>query len=483
MAGDKTLSSEDFDSDVVAIGGGGAGLAAAIAASENGASVLVLEKRRKPGGSSAIALGLFAAESRIQKSMLIDATKETLFKKAMDYSHWRVDPWILRTFLEKSADTITWLENMGIVFESLRALYPNQTPLTWHCIKGNGAAMIKSFTQNCKGLGVKLLCSAAAKKLVTNRKGCVTGVVAKVGKNEIRINTKAVIIATGGFGGSKKLMRKYYPTYHNNLHLLGIPHTGDGITMAIAAGAATEGLGTLQLHGHYFPSSAYVNAVAKEPNTIWVNKNGLRYTDETTTFSFPESGNAVDRQPDKLSYSIFDEAIKRTIMEKGLIRGILHVPHLMPQVKVGKLEEEIQKEARKGNIKISYSWQEIARWIGAEPEVLKDTIANYNISCTNGYDETFYKEHRFLQAITTLPFYAVKCYSSFLGTIGGIRINQRMEVLNSQSEIIPGLFAAGTDTGGWEADTYNPVLAGSTLGFAINSGRIAGEHAAKYVRK
>jgi fumarate reductase flavoprotein subunit len=46
---------------------------------------------------------------------------------------------------------------------------------------------------------------------------------------------------------------------------------------------------------------------------------------------------------------------------------------------------------------------------------------------------------------------------------------------------IAGLYAAGSDTGGWESDTYNVVLSGSTLGFAINSGRIAGENAARFV--
>jgi fumarate reductase flavoprotein subunit len=56
-----------------------------------------------------------------------------------------------------------------------------------------------------------------------------------------------------------------------------------------------------------------------------------------------------------------------------------------------------------------------------------------------------------------------------------------MEVLNDQDKPIPGLYAAGVDTGGWESDTYCIILAGATFGFAVNSGRIAGENAAKYV--
>ncbi len=483
MTPDRTSSTDEHGSDILVIGAGGAGLAAAIEASENGAGVTVIEKRRSPGGSSAIAVGLFAAESHIQKRMLIDASKGELFKRAMDYSHWRIDPRIVRTFIEKSAETIRWLEDMGVCFDSIRPLYPNQSPLTWHCIEGCGAAMIKILVKRCEDLGVRLFFRTAAKRLLTDEEGAITGVKAAAKKKEIMMNARAVVIASGGYGGSKRLLRKYYPSYHENLRLLGLPHKGDGIQMAIDIGADTESLGTLQLHGAYFPSSAVLNAAAKEPNTLWLNKNGIRFADETTTFTFPESGNAVDRQPEKISYTLFDEEIKGQMIERGLIRGVLHVPELMPQTRLIHLEKELQKEAGKGRIMISDSWGEIAHWIGTAPEILRASISAYNASCDRGFDEMFGKEGRYLRALKTPPFYAIRCYSSFLGTIGGIKINTAMEVLDKGGKPIPGLYAAGTDTGGWESDTYNPILAGSTLGFAINSGRIAGETSAIYATK
>lgn len=476
----RALTPNRFDSDIVIIGAGGAGLAAAIEAAETGARVTVLEKRRNPGGSSAMAVGLFAAESHIQKRMFIDAGKTVLFKRAMDYSHWKIDPWIVRPFIEKSADTISWMEGLGIRFDTLRPLYPNQSPLTWHCIEGCGAAMIKTFVKKCEDLGVRLLCRAAAKKVLTDKRGKVVGVTATVDKKSLKIRTKAVIIATGGYGGSRRLLKRYFPSYHENMRLLGMPHTGDGIQMAIEAGAATEGLGMLQLHGAYFPSSALLNAAAKEPNTIWLNKNGMRFTDETTTFSFPESGNAVDRQPEKISYTLFDEEIKRNMMERGLIRGILHVPELMPQTRLVNLEAELKKEAGKGRVKVSRSWNGIADWVGIAPEVLKNTVRRYNDCCDRGFDDIFSKDLRYLNALRTPPFYGIRCYSSFLGTVGGIKISPAMEVLDTRGKPILGLYAAGVDTGGWEGDTYNPALAGSTLGFTIHSGRIAGENAAKH---
>jgi fumarate reductase flavoprotein subunit len=65
--------------------------------------------------------------------------------------------------------------------------------------------------------------------------------------------------------------------------------------------------------------------------------------------------------------------------------------------------------------------------------------------------------------------------------MGGIKINHRMEVLDKEGDAIPGLYAVGADTGGWESDTYCAVLAGSAFGFAMNSGRIAAENASDYV--
>jgi succinate dehydrogenase/fumarate reductase flavoprotein subunit len=73
--------------------------------------------------------------------------------------------------------------------------------------------------------------------------------------------------------------------------------------------------------------------------------------------------------------------------------------------------------------------------------------------------------------------------SSILNTMGGIKVNDNMDVINKRNRIIPGLYAAGVDVGGWTSDTCCAALPGTAFGFAINSGRIAGENAAKYTRE
>jgi fumarate reductase flavoprotein subunit len=69
----------------------------------------------------------------------------------------------------------------------------------------------------------------------------------------------------------------------------------------------------------------------------------------------------------------------------------------------------------------------------------------------------------------------------FLGTLGGIKINHKMEVVDKKENPIPGLYAGGMDAGGIYGDSYDVKTCGGTLAFGVNSGRIAGKNALKYI--
>jgi fumarate reductase flavoprotein subunit len=478
MSAGKIPEGASLQSDVIVIGGGG-GLAAAVAAAEKGAKVLVLEKRKTLGGNTAMARGLLAAESPVQKRLKIDARKEDLFKVAMSYSHWKINPRIIRALLDKSGDTVQWLEEMGVKFADVPHFITNQVPRIYHVVEGYGAQLVRILAKRCEQLGVEITYQTPATKILVDKKGRIAGVIASKKDKEMRINARSVIIATGGYSGNRDMLKKYFPAYVEDMHLYGVPNMGDGINMAMEIGAATEGLGVLLLVGPFFPGSLQVMVVGVESNTVWVNKRGERFADETSALP-SETANALNRQPDKTSYTLFDETIKKSFMEEGLIKG---VHRLYPSgTKMVDLDKYLRKEVEDGLVKISPSLNEIAQWIGADVRVLKETIDEYNSFCDRGRDDRFYKDRRALQPLRTPPYYALKCGQAFHGTIGGIKINHHMEVLNQQDSPIPGLYATGNDTGGWESDTYCYVLSGTALSFAINSGRIAGENAAKYIR-
>jgi fumarate reductase flavoprotein subunit len=248
--------------------------------------------------------------------------------------------------------------------------------------------------------------------------------------------------------------------------------------MATEIGADTDGLGNLLLHPHIYPGLWSLSMIARRPSTVWVNKNGERFTDETVGQTAPENGNVIARQPDKCIYVLFDDKFKSNIIAEWKPPSF----GFMSDVTLTDLDNVLRKEMDKdtGGVKISDSWGDIAEWIGADPKVLRSTIEEYNNSCDHGYDEIFLKDRKYLQSVRTPPFYAVRCVLSFLTTIGGIKINHNMEVINKQNKPIQGLYAGGDTVGGWETDTYCMNFPASALGFAINSGRIAGENAATY---
>lgn len=451
-----------LEAGLVILGGGGAGLSAALEAAERGATnILVIEKRSSLGGNTALAGGLFACESPVQARERVVADKDLFFKKAVDWAHWSgIDPDILRTFINSSGDTIRWLEDKGLKFNLIR-LYPDQNPPVQHNPEGNGARLIQVLTDKCKDLGVTFFLKSSGKKIIRGKKGNVKGVLISRDNEDIEIRSGRVIIATGGFGGNNELLKKYFPSYFKGMVSSGLPLNGDGLFLAAAAGAAIEDSATMIKEGPRFDLHSWpLMNFERDPSTIWVNKIGKRFINEIAGYRVFESVNAMLKQPGKVSYALLDSSIRKKFEEK------------MPD-----LREALQKEEEKDRVKISDSWDDIARWIGADPRELVQTIDEYNSFCIKGYDKAFTKERRYLLPLHTAPYYAIKGLAVLLDTIGGIRINAQMEVLDTKNEHISGLYAAGVVTSGWESETYCSDLSASAFGFAINSGRIAGKNA------
>jgi fumarate reductase flavoprotein subunit len=131
---------------------------------------------------------------------------------------------------------------------------------------------------------------------------------------------------------------------------------------------------------------------------------------------------------------------------------------------------------------VAETLDELARKMGIDGPALQKTVEEYNGFCAKGHDDQFAKEPVYLRPVRTPKFYGFKCYTDFLCTCGGIRINEKTEVLDGNDEVISGLYAVGCDAGGMYGDSYDVVASGIGSSFALNSGRIAGENALKYAR-
>ena len=124
----------EYQIQLVVVAGGPAGLAAAVAAAEKGVHVAVLEKRAIPGGLANSGMGILAIESHYQKEAGVDLTVEKAMKMMMEYEHYNIDGRLLRRYFGQSADTIEWLEGMGVEFEGAFRYFTKSEP-TWHIVK------------------------------------------------------------------------------------------------------------------------------------------------------------------------------------------------------------------------------------------------------------------------------------------------------------------------------------------------------------
>jgi fumarate reductase flavoprotein subunit len=125
---------------------------------------------------------------------------------------------------------------------------------------------------------------------------------------------------------------------------------------------------------------------------------------------------------------------------------------------------------------------ELAQKVGLPEDVLIETIERYNHHCKMNYDEDFCKPREHLVPMSGEKYYAVKYMPSAYGTLGGIKINHKLQVLTQDWKVIEGLYGAGSDVCEIYNGTYYFYFPGNTMGFAVNTGRMAGNYAADYIQ-
>jgi fumarate reductase flavoprotein subunit len=480
------MNRKAMETDVVVMGSGVTGLAAALTTIEGGAKVIVFEKQRSLGGSSNFFYGIFAVESEMQRKRYITYSRDQAFKNIMEYSHWRANPRLVRAIVDESGATIAWMQQQGVDFTDARINFP-EAPMTYHVVKGQGAAVVKVLAERGKEKGVDLRTATPAIKIM-KRGDRISGVIAEQEGEEIEVAAKVVIIASGGYANNKEWIKKYsgFDLGVNVIPVGNVDKMGDGIRMAWEMGAAEEGLGVLEMYrvgpvGPEFPMMGQLEFIPAQPD-LWVNQRGERFCDESIAFSETSAGNANARHKEGYTYSLFDESIKQLILEKGIERGVGedYLPGTCP-VNFDR-ELNLALENRTMELFVANSIEELAGKMGVDPVVLKATVDEYNRFCDKGHDDLFVKNPKYLRPLKGPKFYAVKARTICLGTLGGIKINHKMEVMDKKDRVIPGLYAGGFDAGGMYGDSYCiHDSSGLSSGFAVNSGRIAGKNALRYI--
>ena len=477
-------SGMELKTEILIIGGGASGMAAAVAAAEMGAEVTVAEANAAVGGNGLFPRGIFGVDSKIQRKKLVFADRDQIFRDCMNYSHWKIDGRIIRTLIDKSGDTVNWLMDRGVEFCDVVHHIPNQTPEVFHITEAEenvGHCVIRNLKRICEEKGVRILTGAKGKTLLKDEKASVCGAVCETKDGEVVIKAQKVILCTGGFAGNDEMVEKYYPGFKRELvgQGGGMRHPGDGIRMALEAGAEVEGNFTMEAAAPKIKGYDALNLFLGKPYNVWLNRFGERFADEGIVYNFAVSFNACLRQPDGQVWVVFNQALLDQTLSDG--KDMIETIHMPPNVEE-RLDTTMEQAIADGVLCKADSYEALAAFIGCDEETVKASMEEYNAFCHAGRDGWFAKDKRYMLSMEEGPYYAIKAGEDMLITHGGIRVNERFEALGGDYKPVENLYVAGVDFGGADADVYNVVMSGHGFGFAVNSGRIAGENAVKALK-
>jgi fumarate reductase flavoprotein subunit len=382
-----------------------------------------------------------------------------------------------------------------------------------HFIEGAGNELVNVLLNACKKAGVVLMTETRGTKLLTDSKGAVVGVLARQDDKELEIHAKSVIIATGSIGYNKELLQRFYPgkDFSHVKLMSAVPHnTGDGLLMAEDVGAANGQMSTLYIGPHCHPINMRIGNIMRRPMMVYINRNGERFVDESSpmhdTWWWMRSM-AIELQPDRMCFPLMDESIFREMLRRRENLSVLEAqqgtskrqymlskygedaPALEsgmddPCAWLDMLEDDFKNEIARGKdsrMAICGSLEEVAEYVGANPQVLKATVEEYNRSCEIKYDSEFLKTAEYLWPLKKAPYYVFKGYQGIDTCIGGILIDHNMRVLDKKQYPIKNLYAAGVCTSGWTNNGYAfmGTCLGSTLFGGYSAGKLAAEEAIK----
>lgn len=479
----KVAGKAEYSVDVAVIGAGASGTAAALAAVEKGAKVIVIEKTGQVGGMGGSSTGFIGVGSEQAKAGGSTKTVQDVFMEMMNYTNWTANPLLVKAILEKSGGTADWLKEHGYKMTLQKGSYTHDT--------GKGNAKLQAlYDKYILPAGGKLLLQTRATELIREG-GRVVGVKAKCDDGtDVVVKAKAVVIATGGFGGSPEMLKKY--THSDKYSMSGIStNTGDGINMALAVGAAlspeisphlTEFAGsTVQDYNDFFMK--YLNY----GGLLQVNLEGKRFMDESLCASQPLAKGASAIRSAGSFYVVLDQATLDTLETKGFpgIMGAEKTAELKKSigwrdralVPLATIKMEMEQAIGAGVAFKADSFEALEKAAGFSKGVFTGTMSRYLDAVEKKEDKDFYKAPYWLTPIAKGPYYLVRMEPAIFGTIGGILVNERIEALDDNGKPIAGLYVAGQDGGGMYGYPYYEIV-GVTQGYAYNSGRIAGENAA-----
>jgi len=455
----------DEKADVVIVGSGVAGLCAAIEAGFSGASVIVVEKMKITGGNTRISDGgLSAAGNFLQKKMGVkdspDLFMGDMLKAGLGINH----PHLVRLVAEKGAEAIDWTrEVLGVRYlDRLDCFGGHSVARTVTTSRHSGVEIINAQTRKLAQMGVDIRTRSRMIDLVSDSTGRVCGVTIlsaeAIGNQDSKSHKnlcaeKAVVLATGGFGNDVKFRMLQNPALNKAMESTNHKGaTGEGMAAALKKGAAPVHLSWIQ-------------------TGPWgcADEKGYGKGGRFASYSVYPCGILVNPADGR---RIVNEWGDRKQRSDAILRSGQPCLGIVDSKGALKDRESLEACVKQGKVKTFMSLKALATAYGVDVIELEKTVDRYNRTVKEkGVDEFGKPLGKSAFPLDRPPFYAIRLWPKVHYTSGGVGIDARARVVDTNCRVIEGLFAAGEVCGGIHGADR---LGGCALTECIVFGRIAG---------
>ena len=361
---------------------------------------------------------------------------------------------LVEVLATQAKDGIEWLKTVGADLSQVGSFGGASVKRIHKPVDENGKTLsvgsylVPILEKAMLDKGVTLYTETAATEILM-QDGKAVGIKATGKDANYTINTKSVVVASGGFAGNSEMVISYKSDLEGFASTNAATITGDGIKMAEAVGAALVDMEQIQIHPTVeFNSAALITEGLRGDGAILVNQDGKRFFDEVGTRDAVSAAEIA--QPGGYAYLVIDQ---KMVDASSVIAGYI----------------------KKGFTVQGESYAELAEAIGCDAATLEETMNKWNEAVANKNDAEFGRTS-FANPLDTAPYYAIKVSPGVHHTMGGIKINTNTEVLDKEGNVISNLFAAGEVTGGVHGANR---LGGNAVADIVVFGRIAGQNAAK----
>ena len=411
----EVAKTEDITVKTVVVGAGGAGMKTAIDLTKAGHDVLLIEKQSMVGGATTLsATYLVVMETQQQKdagvaTMSIEDYVAKQLKLNPDFNAER-----LTAMFKDSQNILDWFLEIGADFTRPMSYYQIGTS------DGSslGVEMVRVMKAQLDATGVNYRLNTRAVSLIEEG-GKILGVVAEDEGGQYNIYAENIVMATGGYGASQEAIAKYSPKWTGIPSTTAAGNTGDGHAMLEAVGADLEQIDNVRLNPSVCTTGgAPVSlSAARTAGAIMVNTNGERFCDEYITDYTTLSGHMMAQEGGKC-YLVMDQV---SIDSSKRLQGFVESGYI---VKADTVEE-------------------LAAVIGAPVENLKKTLEVYGGYVKNEKDEAFGRTMYINTALETAPYYAALTQPGVQVTLGGIKVNDTLNVVKTDGTAYDNLYAIG----------------------------------------